>query len=482
MHVFNAYDDLPRILIWQQMSLSRCLLMSLLSVHVFDDEHPIAIMHANFGCWQIWDHLVALMEPGERCFSYRIISFECGFLEWVEHREVCIAMAKESVRFPTMTTFSYLIRIIRIETHRFAPTTNCGNTTLLSMRSVDCNIYRYCVAMSDRSHWWKWTTCKLVSLAPTRDHCIALTANCLACLECCRLSSAYFVCCLSQIPSSRSALVLATSLIGDCSSTIKPSGVSAVSRCTVDGVHRCAFEQLLRQQFGFHQPANTSPNFIFSIIDSNVDRMQSSSPPISPKFRSHEANGNTRPESPAAYVHPGSSFPPSPVLNVYAVSDDTSFEQTMPPPHELDDTAARKWNRLCYQRQLLHDEVQRLQAEESESTADLFPFCRFTVGKETKLPGLTIANSSLLPGLLGIVPQFKRDAVIKRNTKLCNYPGVIMSEEEYVKFTNKYGVYTGVQCASLNTLLAEDSIWRRTRFHVSSIHSISIHLQSFNWR
>jgi hypothetical protein len=196
------------------------------------------------------------------------------------------------------------------------------------------------------------------------------------------------------------------------------------------------------------------------------DKCLSSSSPISPKFRSHAADNNARPDSPPAHVHPGHSFPSSPPLNVSAASDDNSFEQTMSPPHDLDDTAARKWNRLCYQRQLLMDEVVRLQTEECDSKFELFPFSRFTVGKDIKLPGLKIANSSLLPGLLGIVPQFKDDAVIKRNTKLCNYPGVIMTDEEYVKFTDKYGCYTGVQCASLNKLIADDSVWKQTRFHV----------------
>jgi hypothetical protein len=204
----------------------------------------------------------------------------------------------------------------------------------------------------------------------------------------------------------------------------------------------------------------------------DTDACVAPSSPGSPKSTRHPLLPHV--ESPRAQEYSNRPYPPSPESSSSVASDDHTFDQTVTPPHDLDNAATKKWNRLCYQRQMLFDEVKRLEQNDLESHC-LFPFARYTFGKSTKMPHLSIVNSPLLPGLLGIMPQYKESSVVKRNTKLCNYSGVIMTESEYEAFTENYGVYTGVACSTLNSLLPENSPWLRTRFFVrtSSWHQFN---------
>jgi hypothetical protein len=203
--------------------------------------------------------------------------------------------------------------------------------------------------------------------------------------------------------------------------------------------------------------------------------MQMSFLVYSPTFDNASPGRNTA--SPEA-INVSSPIPISPpTAATYPIQQDDVFDDDdHESPHKLDEAAARKWTRLCYQRRLLLEAVEKLETHDRSRT-DPFPFSRTTL-PTTSSDGkniLRIINSTSLPGLLGISPSQKQGAVIKRDVKLCNYGGFIMTGNEYIEFTYVYGVYTGIQCASLNTLLSDDSIWKREQFIVSrSFESITI--------
>jgi hypothetical protein len=187
----------------------------------------------------------------------------------------------------------------------------------------------------------------------------------------------------------------------------------------------------------------------------------------SPTFDNASPGRNT--DSPKAdnYASPTPASPAA--ASTYPIQQDAVFDDDgHKSPHKLDEAAARKWTRLCYQRRLLLKAVQNLE-ELDRFRKDPFPFARTTraASWNDDKTILRIVNSISLPGLLGIAPSQKSNAVIKRDVKLCNYRGFIMTAKEYIEFTFVYGVYTGVQCTSLNKLLSPDSCWKHEEFVVS---------------
>jgi hypothetical protein len=137
-----------------------------------------------------------------------------------------------------------------------------------------------------------------------------------------------------------------------------------------------------------------------------------------------------------------------------------------PKPHDMDVLASQKWSRLCYQRKLLADFIAVLILRDKKNG---FPFCRRTKSISTHTPKLEIVNSNLLPGLAGVKPTSKRDGVLRKGTKLCNYYGYIMTADEYSEFTEEHGVYTGVNATTLANLLPEDSAFKKEHFFVTNL-------------
>ena len=195
-----------------------------------------------------------------------------------------------------------------------------------------------------------------------------------------------------------------------------------------------------------HSSSSNSPGFKFPQWDGFGSPSTSILQPLylSPAAASSPPNLSC---SPACFP----PIPQSPLNSLIVNIDDAQYQ-----PHPMSVSLALKFKRLVFQYQKLLEHVKEISKDDVENN---FPFHRQTIANPS-FPHSTahfdnnflLTNSSLLPGLIAVTARMSS----KPHTKLFNYPGFILTDDEYCAFIDKFGVFTGVTAHSLRSLINKE--------------------------